>query len=426
MPSLQVKTCIALVLVCSLAFSSAFSHRVHAQKGNIPAELAEVFYPYSQGTPQVDGITPGMTITQDNAQIAQQVLPAEVLRVVQAGDFEITVQETTDTPLFDGYVAASAQNVDQVRIGKDGLLKNYTAGLPFPVLDPSDPQAGVKAAWNYRYRYMGDSLQTQGVLRSINSSGTVERSVETDYARLYGMHRLAPDKNVTKWEKEGTWWREHSVVLQPQDIEGAQSLSFHYDNDATDRKAWAYDPQSRRTRSVVVNLHETSFGLNFLIEDHAGFQGYIREHTWNYVGDQIMLVPGIIKGRAPEDFGGKGNWYPQIPWELRRVHVIEATPLDTNHPYGKRRLYIDRQLYAIFYSIIYDRQDAHWRTLFHLLGYSAFHPDNTDVPGISVHLGNLCVDYQNDLASLWTGTVLLNKPIKAKRFTVKEMIRRGK
>ena len=252
--------------------------------------------------------------------------------MVQAGDFEIRVQETTDTPLFTGYVAASARNVGQVQLGADGRLENYTSGQPFPVLDVSDPQAGVKAAWNYRYRYMGDSLMTQGVLRSINSSGRVERSVDTDYARLYGMHRLDPADNVEKWQKEGTWWREHSVVLQPQDLEGAQSLSFHYDDDSTERKVWAYDPRSRRTRSIASNVLETSFGLNFLIEDHAGFQGYIRDHSWNYLGEQVVLIPGIVKGQAPEDFGGKGNWYPQIPWELRRVHVVEATTLRPQPP----------------------------------------------------------------------------------------------
>lgn len=31
-------------------------------------------------------------------------------------------------------------------------LGNYVAGRPFPLLDPQDPQAGLKAVWNLRYR----------------------------------------------------------------------------------------------------------------------------------------------------------------------------------------------------------------------------------------------------------------------------------
>ena len=414
-------------LWCSLAFAAAGGHAQEADSADMPTELRDIFYPYREVTPQVEGITPGMTISKDNAQVAETVLPPEILRVVQAGDFEIRVQETTDTPLFAGYVAASARNVGQVQLGADGRLENYTSGQPFPVLDVSDPQAGVKAAWNYRYRYMGDSLMTQGVLRSINSSGRVERS---------GRYRLRPSVRHAP-ARPG---RQCGKMAEGRHLV-ARALGRAPAAGPRRRSEPVLPLRRRQHRAQGVGLRSQEspnpgaspptcskprLGLNFLIEDHAGFQGYIRDHSWNYLGEQVVLIPGIVKGQAPEDFGGKGNWYPQIPWELRRVHVVEAIPSDPNHPYGKRRLYIDRQLYAVFYSLIYDREGQHWRTLFHLLGYSAFHPDNTDVPGISVHLGNLCVDYQNDVASLWTGKVLINKPVKPRRFTVKEMIRRGK
>ena len=38
------------------------------------------FYPYSQETARHEGITPGMTIGQQNWQVAEKVLPAEILR----------------------------------------------------------------------------------------------------------------------------------------------------------------------------------------------------------------------------------------------------------------------------------------------------------------------------------------------------------
>ena len=46
--------------------------------------------------------------------------------------------------------------------------------------------------------------------------------------------------------------------------------------------------------------------------------------------------------------------------------------------------------------------------------------------GVPLHVGNAWVDYLEDMASIWTGTVTMNKPINPKRFTVKEMVRRGK
>jgi hypothetical protein len=420
------KTWRVLVLVSVLG---SLPVQAPAQNGNLQEQLVEVFHPYRQGGPKVEGITAGMKITKDNYQVAAQVLPPELLRVVQAGDVEITVQDTTDLPLHQDYIAASIEHFGQTQIGEDGNLKNYTRGLPFPLLDAADPQAGLKAAWNFRYRYMGGSLQTLGTLRSVNNSGSIERSVETRYARLYGMHRLNPDSNVGEWEQEGTWWREHSIVLRPQDLEGAQRLTFHHDADTVENAGWVYDPQSRRTREVVDNHLETSFGLNFLVEDHSGFNGYLHAHTWRYVGEQVLLVPGIRKGTVKEaapPLGGKNNWYPLIPWELRRVLILEATPKDSSHPYGKRRLYIDRQLFYIFYALVYDLEGSHWRTLLHCLADPKFDPQNA-AAGVQLHVGNIWIDYKADRASVWTADeILIGQPLPPNMFTVKEMMRRGK
>jgi hypothetical protein len=397
---------------------------VQAQNGNQDALAG--FHPYRDGKPQVAGITPGMTINKDNVQIAEKVLPPEVLRVIQAGDFDITVQETSDFPLFEPYIQASVEHAGTAQLGADGQVTGYIAGQPFPIIDSSDPQAGLRAAWNFRYRYLGDTVQTQGMLRSINSSGNVERGVDTYYSRRYGMHRLDAKDNVPKWEKEGTWYREHSIVLSPQDLEGAQRLSLHYADDTANQKGWVYDPQSRRTRSVVVNLHETSFGLNFLVEDHSGFNGYVRDHTWEFIGEEVVLVPGLIEGTPPE-YGDKNGWYPQAPWELRKVVIIDATPKDSGHPYGKRRFYFDRQIYSILLAFVYDEQGKHWRTLFHSFGRPEFDPDNKDAQGAPLHLGNSWVDYKSDSAAVWSADeFLVNKPLKPKQFTVKEMVRRGK
>ena len=383
------------------------------------------FHPYRDGKPQVEGLTPGLQITKDNAQLVEGVLPPELFRVVAAGDFPLTIQETTDFPPTQSYIDASLTYAGQTQIGADGELTNYTAGQPFPHIDPSDPQAGLKVAWNFRYRHFGDTMQNHGTLRSVNSSGNIERAVENAYARMYGMHRPNPDNNVAQWEKEGTWFRDHSIVLSPQDLEGAQQLTFHYAADADAKKAWAYDPRSRRTRSVVVNMLDSSFGLNFMVEDYSGFNGYLSEHDWEYVGEQVALVPGLLQ-KTPPEFGGKNGWYPLIPWELRRVVILDATPKKSGHPYGKRRLYIDRQFYSALYAFAYDHDGVHQRTLFHTFANPAFDPDNAGVQGVPLHVGNAWVDYLGDMASIWTGTVTMNKPINPKRFTVKEMVRRGK
>jgi hypothetical protein len=60
-------------------------------------------------------------------------------------------------PVPDFYRDATENFADRVRLGKNGELKDYLAGVPFPQdgIDPQDPDAGTKWAWNLQYRYMG-------------------------------------------------------------------------------------------------------------------------------------------------------------------------------------------------------------------------------------------------------------------------------
>src|SRR5204863_867067 len=87
------------VAACLLVLSCVLCARGQVRADDQQERMLAVFHPYRQGIPQVEGIRPGMTIDKTNYQVAGAVLPPEILRYLQAGDFTITVQETTDMPL---------------------------------------------------------------------------------------------------------------------------------------------------------------------------------------------------------------------------------------------------------------------------------------------------------------------------------------
>ncbi|NOT54255.1 MAG: hypothetical protein HOP18_06585, partial [Deltaproteobacteria bacterium] len=62
------------------------------------AALIAPFRPYTQGMPRVPGLDPGVMLSRANAQLAKDVLPAEVLQLVEAGDVELLIQDATDLP----------------------------------------------------------------------------------------------------------------------------------------------------------------------------------------------------------------------------------------------------------------------------------------------------------------------------------------
>ena len=85
------------VLALSLTASLGLSTFSRAGTGeDAPEEVRLAFSPYRQGPPRVDGLSPGTTLTQSTWQAAAGVLPPEILRLLQAGELAITVQETTD------------------------------------------------------------------------------------------------------------------------------------------------------------------------------------------------------------------------------------------------------------------------------------------------------------------------------------------
>jgi hypothetical protein len=60
------------------------------------------------------------------------------------------------------YLEATEKYSGRVRLGSNGELLNYVAGLPFTKLNTNDPEAGLKLAWNFYWRWLGDDYKNGG------------------------------------------------------------------------------------------------------------------------------------------------------------------------------------------------------------------------------------------------------------------------
>jgi hypothetical protein len=309
----------------------------------------------------------------------------------------------------------------------DEKLKNYVAGLPFPLLDPQDAEAGRKIAWNQRYRDRGETLEYWPTDELRNNNGSVERTQKYYIAYKWGMHRPDPAQNVSQWEKEDVFSKFYSRMLAPADIEGSQMLFYSYDTDTSANDQWVYDPSTRRTRKVVYNQHEALGGGELLTEDIEGFNGYLYEYRWKYVGEKVVLAPGPIQTTEPT-LGGKGNWYPLDPWELRQVIVIEARPKRAHPIYSLRRFYIDLQTSYPLYILAYDREGNHKRSFIFVYFHPEFNPwDNNNDSWAPLIASQSSIDYQRERASIYqTHKIFYNKPLKNTLFNRSSLMRYGK
>ncbi|MBR9885759.1 MAG: DUF1329 domain-containing protein, partial [Oceanospirillales bacterium] len=60
--------------------------------------------------------------------------------------------------------------------------------------------------------------------------------------------------------------------------------------------------------------------------------------------------------------GGRGNCFPDVTWQLRKVYIVESVPVDENHPVSRRVHYMDAQTFTIPRTLVYDRKGELWKS----------------------------------------------------------------
>src|SRR5260370_3037617 len=117
----------------------------------------------STAVPARGQVQPGDVITPDNAsKVESLVSPGNFILVKQGMTMKIVPTGHLDWP--PPYKDATERYSPQVSLGSDGELKSYVHGLPFPLVDATDPNAATKIMWNFQFRPLHtDDLDSRGV-----------------------------------------------------------------------------------------------------------------------------------------------------------------------------------------------------------------------------------------------------------------------
>lgn len=357
-----------------------------------PADVERSFNPYKDGMPSFPGLTPGMVINKDNVDKFKDVLDAGMVMVLKNGWSEIKVGPTTQFTLNQHYIEASLKNAGSAQLGAlNGQLTGFVAGRPFPE-EPSDSdaRAGEKIAWNYKYGInWGDGAIIAPFYWKYRNmqTGKVERTIKFNFHFLNFKHRVqdAPLPEVVP--NPSQLFRGIYVnVIEPDDLKNTQLLIQRYEDDLKFDDAYLYLGFQRRVRRLATGQTTDSFlGSDLMIEDFEGYNGRISDMKWTYKGTKNILMPYYdhnalqltdefkeADGYKYVDFGGQGGCFQNITWQLRKVYVVEAVPVNASHPVGKRVFHIDAQVYNINRTLIYDRKGELWKSW--TIGKS--HPDH--------------------------------------------------
>ena len=351
------------------------------------------FYPYAKETPSHAGLSAGTVINKANVAQFKDIVDPAFYGFIEKGWVELKVGETTSFDLHPNYVKATQDGAGQVKLGaKPGEIQGWVAGRPFPQEpDASDPRAGEKLAWNYKYGYnWGDSAAIYPFYWKYRDmdSGKVERTIKFNFHFLNFTGRVNQEPKPAITPNPSDLFRGIYVnVLEPHDVRNTQLLIHRAQDDLKRDNSWLYLGFQRRVRRLATGQVTDAFlGSDLMIEDFEGYNGRISDMKWSYKGTRYMLMPFYNHNELKLDaethkdsdgyqvvaFGGQGGCFPEITWQLRKVYEVEAAPVDGSHPLSKRVHYMDAQTFTVPRTISYDRKGALWKTF--TIGQA--HPDH--------------------------------------------------
>ena len=410
------------------------------------ADVDASFYPYKNFTPEFPGYEPGMVINQSNVDQFKDILDPGMYDHIANGRYEMQTKITESLELHPNYIKATRDAVSNPpALTSEGLVENFVAGRAFPKEpDAKDPNAGVKLAWNYQYGYnWGDNAAICPFYWKYKDmkSGKLERTIKWCFHFLNWKHRVNQEPVPEFTDNPAELFRSIYVkAFEPFDIRNTQLLIHRYKDDLKRDDAWLYLGFQRRVRRLATGQTTDAFlGTDIMIEDFEGYNNRVSDYNWKYIETKNVLLPFhkhndlALSSDHPEpdgyqyvEFGGTGACFPMTTWELRKVHVVEATPKDPNHPLSKRIMNLDSQTFTIPQSSLYDRKGDFWKTFTICQAYPDEHHAANKGTGVSIDDCFATIDVQAQHCTTGQFQGLLDPKLNPpQKFTVQNLRKSG-
>jgi Protein of unknown function (DUF1329) len=351
-------------------------------------------------------LKPGTIIDASNVERYTRYVPAAAKFAVGHG-FRIRTVPERRVEWSQGFQHATEKYAAQVTLDSDGYIKNYIAGMPFPLIDASDPKAATKIAYNW---HMGPFMPDDFSIAPWSSNAyaadpanplKITPNSDADYACeqfefLRFAHRTDVDPRPTigdnamgvEWKAKCDRWISD---LSRTPGEGAGIWVRYLDAKHPD-EFFSFDETSRRVRRIAVNLAYPNKSCRGC---HQPFWAYALPKTENYqyrlLGTTTILAC-LAADQEPAGFktGSDGLTLGEEPFELRHAYILEMRPLsgEGSSPAMRTIVYIDSEVYVWLAAEFYDssgltatamplwrmRPSSEGGSLFDLAG-SFYHPE---------------------------------------------------
>jgi hypothetical protein len=327
-------------------------------------------------------------LDSNNWQLGEELLPAPVLRRIKEGQYWYRVVPIDPDKFKQNYSPAfweaseantGKYDVDPETCGlKDkstGEMPEFVFGYPFLKIDPSDPFAGCKIAWNFQAAtWQGNGGGATFTLNGISKNGEFKRIKIWMHGMAFLGRHGGPIDNPDNLRSTGL-----VNVLEPNDIDGVGGLSKRINDWESQDKVWFYVPATRRVRRVnAASRSDPVAGMDLFADDLNCYAGKTEYYRWKLVGEGKVLAPVVDPYAFEQKHVEESRWEVSIPYlkavyetpgakgapwlivdglkyVVRPVWIVEGQSTDPYYNFGKVVMYFDKEMYRIYWKLVHNR-----------------------------------------------------------------------
>ena len=324
----------------------------------------------SEDAPTGPELQPGTTLGYAELAELEPYLPPEIWAL--RDDFFFEGMQLEVGPCFRDYAPpeffreATARFRGRAQVGEDGSLIGYKAGLAFAPasIEPDDPEAGIKWAWDSVTRYGAGGRFGNIRLTTVagEKTGSLFRG-EYFMVPIVGRSDRAEDEFRFPTKLSAIWVGGGET----KNIRGDKCSWRQYGYMDRRPELAIYDPERRSVRRAFPLNNEGPVPI-CRTDGQEGFffrGGFPLLYSWKFLGIRDVLAPINARTPAyPEDknrnFGPLQVSFANDRWELRRALVVEGTVEESDPVDGADRFiwYYDLQTLTSLYYISYRKDQS--------------------------------------------------------------------
>jgi len=249
-------------------------------------------------------------------------------------------------------------------------LTGYVAGLPFP--NPQEPLKGWKMLMDAWYAYVphisctddGKFILTD---RFGNSNSTHWLLINRQFSHISDAGFPIQDP-----AGPGLFNVQMFDIMLPEQARYTASLTIYYDQLDHNEDTFVFIPALRRTLRLSSGARcSPQAGSDFAIDDtrQSTFNGNPTRFNATYVGDRgvIEMIQADVAKSADPSFFYMPIFYPKPEvgnWEVRDSYMLDVSRVPSEkagYCYGRKRLYIDKEVFRSIWADIYDENMHLWK-----------------------------------------------------------------